>query len=122
MTRRTWWAWLFGGTAAGQNLTEETGTMRTADLIPARMRDPDYLRWRSGPALNGQCPVCGTMAPPYVWKPDPGVIYIGSPRFKLDENNQLIQIPEEPYRGPSHNWLACAHCNAVFQQRAEERK
>lgn len=113
MMRRSIFAWLFGGAAAGQTVSWFDPP------LPEYLKDPNYLRWRFGPALNGQCPVCGTMAEAWIaefvtrydhYQALPGTSYAV----------EGIEPRRVPLFGTGTRAVVCAHCSNLFQQRAEE--
>ena len=59
------------------------------------------------PALNNQCPVCGTMAKPYRRM---GMSLTGTVRI------------DPPGDMPKHNLARCLRCNAAFWQNSEDNK
>jgi len=73
---------------------------------------------KNKPALNNQCPVCGTMAEPY-HRPTGGVHIVPCGPGVIG-SNVVCAEPGEPY-GPTEIIVRCKHCNAAFWQDAEDR-
>jgi len=110
ITRKKFWLTLFSGLgiAPAQEL-EPTGVVESRP-IPTSLRTE--IAWQNGSALNNQCPVCGTMAEPYVIQNAGHLIPCSHP--KPD------QICVAPLRGkvPEARTVRCQRCNARFDQHA----
>ena len=106
MNRRSWFAALLGlGTANAQSVYDST----RAYIKP---------QWSSTcPQVNGECPVCGTMAPAYI----SGEVCDFVHPETCGPNDVLGFVPNpkeidliDPFRR-----VDCANCNATFLMRAE---
>lgn len=94
------------------------------------------LEWRTGRALNNQCPVCGTMATPYLRQtyfeeyghligtlpPISKSLFGAAFDFanisdRVNEDD-AIKRPTEMV-GPDHMNVRCAQCNCQFVQDAD---
>lgn len=83
-----------------------------------RMEDcPDWdsfcTNWRAGKALNGQCPVCGTMAKPLRKIPLGKQTHLDTPG-----PDSAVVIENVAYL--TTRLERCARCNAAFYQDAEK--
>ena len=65
--------------------------------------------WKTGKAINNQCPVCGTMAEPYVYRDAGHLINCDHPRPGL--------VCVAPLQTSSRT-VRCQRCNARFDQDA----
>jgi hypothetical protein len=74
------------------------------------------LRWFSdGKPLNGQCPVCGTMA-------DPAKLAPGEMRWTCEGQTGKSSICSPYLTMPVQNLTRCKRCNCAFWQDAEPDK
>ena len=97
MTRKAFWLFAFTGLRRG----------RPADELPP---GASAIAWRTGQALNNQCPVCGTMADAYIVANAGHLIQCTHPKPG--------QVCVAPSRGQVPNWrtVRCQRCNARFDQ------
>jgi hypothetical protein len=102
MTRTSFLAF-FGLGAAGQQ--KQTG-----------YRKPPWVRREYGvySAINGECPCCGTQAPPYRPVPPP---MCGDSIIVLEDGTHTSGC--NPILLPKRTQVECAHCRVVFGQDAE---
>jgi len=73
---------------------------------------------KNKPALNNQCPVCGTMADPYVRQYWTNVIENCHPDY---DNHYIVSCDPPPTKHPyedTSNLVRCKRCNAAFFQDA----
>ena len=108
ITREKFWLTLpsgLGMARAGE--LELTGIVESAPISTSL---PTGIAWQNGPALNNRCPVCGTMAEPYVMPNAGHVIPCSHPK--------VGQICVAPLRGkvPEARTVRCQRCNARFDQ------
>ena len=69
-------------------------------------------------AKNNQCPVCGTMAPPF--HPEMCAVAADASKRKVNPDGTVSGWYESvPCR--MDRYVACDRCNNVFRQRAEEK-
>ena len=68
------------------------------------------LAWRTGPALNNQCPVCGAMAEPYLLESAGHLIPCSHPK-----PGQVCVAPV-PGKVPTSRTVRCRRCNVRFDQ------
>ena len=68
------------------------------------------IAWRVGEALNNQCPVCGTMAEPYVMANAGHLIPCSHPK-----PGQACVAPV-PGTVPAARTVRCKRCNVRFDQ------
>lgn len=75
------------------------------------------VSWKAGASVNGQCPVCGQMAPAWHdteadtqavtnWKSNPGVTFTF---WQDDSVTHSVTV----------RFTVCKRCNAVFKQEAQ---
>ena len=130
MTRK-WFLNLIGLGAAGQTAIVNKSRLSTEEQNPI-MRDnvtvpynpqlethhpvynapapmPSVMPKRTKPA-NGECPVCGTMAPPYILQSGEYMYYDA----QLDAWIDLSLAAHYRTR-----MISCSHCRVMFQQDAE---
>lgn len=139
MTRK-WFLGLIGLGAAGQTTVtiyapkDRLSTEKPVDLPGASLFERNnvtipYHTVEHQPykPANGECPVCGTMAPTYrrmmvsmgfmaKCKPTPG--------YRADDvRTWVVQCEEvKDWDGPQSRTVRCAHCSAAFWQDAEDVK
>lgn len=143
MNRRSWMRWLPAAllpwVAKGQTSAEYC----TKDQIVDAARKGVHLagcpapqiEWKRGKPLNNQCPVCGTMAKPYLRKTyfeeyghligtlPPiksgrwGALCDHANLWKRMEEDDAIKRPNEMI-GPDHMDVRCVRCNCKFVQDA----
>ena len=108
ISRKKFWLALFSGlgVARAQKL-ELTGVVESS-LISASL--PTEIAWQNGPALNNQCPVCGTMAEPYVMQNAGHLIPCSHPK---PGQACVAPVPGKP---PESRTVRCQRCNARFDQ------
>ena len=108
ITRTKFWLTLFSG--LGIAGAQEVELTRVPESWPISTSLPSGIAWQNGPALNNQCPVCGTMAEPYVMQNAGHVIPCSHPKAG--------QICVAPLRGnvPEARTVRCQRCNARFDQ------
>lgn len=99
---------LFGGGLSGQ-ITTTPQSVFTCGSSDPKVCDEIARRAKRKPA-NGECPVCGEMAPPL----KPRIIAY---RTRLDSDGAHYMEPI--YDGPSPRTVRCAHCSNAFYQDAE---
>ena len=100
MKRRSWWMALFAPQAVAQGLTAPS------DIGPSRACT--IPRSWCGKAKPNECPVCGTMAKPYVRSVEGmnGACFANCLPWTI---NDL----------PKSQQIRCSHCNVSFWQDAE---
>jgi hypothetical protein len=108
ITRKTFWLTLFSGLGIARAQESELTGVAESGAIPKS--SPTGLAWRDGPALNNQCPVCGTMTEPYVMQNAAHLIPCSHPK-----SGQTCVAPV-PGRPPESRTVRCQHCNARFDQ------
>lgn len=154
MNRRSWLRWLPAAllpwTAKGQRAVNLPPTVPTGMCIGVGSdgkygavecpvpptQAVKFLRWMSGKALNNQCPVCGTMAEPYLRQTnfeayghligtlppiERGIFgFLGDHDHMWDRMNEddAIKRPTKMI-GPSDRDVRCARCNCKFVQDAD---
>lgn len=117
MTRK-WFLGLLGIGAAGQEIQEShpiyTIPRYTVEHHPYKPK-------------NGECPVCGTMAPAYRReKVSSGFLTNCKPNPKYREDDVTTwtisceQVMD--WDGPATRTISCAHCRVRFDQEAEDAK
>lgn len=94
LTRKQFWLSLFPGPGAGA----------------ASSPPESIIQWHTGERLNGQCPVCGTMAEPYVMKNAGHLIPCSHPR-----PGQFCIAPL-PGAVPPTRTVCCKRCGVRFDQ------
>lgn len=97
LTRKAFWLALV---AAWPREAKAQNYVQTYVIEPA---------WKTGKAINNQCPVCGTMAEPYVYRDAGHLITCDHPRPGL--------TCVAPLRIASRT-VRCERCNARFDQDA----
>ena len=114
ITRKKFWLTLFSG--LGMARAQELGLTGVVESRPISTSLPTGIAWQNGPALNDQCPVCGTMAEPYVMQNAGHVIPCSHPK--------AAQICVAPLRGkvPEARTVRCQRCNARFAKTECDRK
>jgi hypothetical protein len=108
MTRGKFWLALFSGLGiARAQESELTGIVESSPVSTSLLSGP---AWHNGLALNNQCPVCGTMAEPYVMQNVGHLIPCSHPKPG--------QSCVAPVRGnaPESRTVRCQRCNARFDQ------
>ena len=115
LARRNLFAALAGflGIARAQTSTNlPTVTCRDADVYPPDCKTKIVkLGWQSGKATPNQCPVCGTMADPYVRKLDDCDVW--------NMSGHVASTRKVPC-SPASREVRCARCNNAFWVDAEK--
>ena len=130
MTRK-WFLGLIGLGAAGQSLPDPRTLplhMAPNNVSPAcgEIRTPACGAPVHKPR-NGECPVCGTMAPAYK-RMMVGMGFMAkckpTPNYRADDVRTWVVQCEEvrDWDGPATRTVSCAHCRVRFDQDAEEGK
>jgi len=102
MKRRSWWAALFFPAVAAQSLPTISGT--------------------AGRKLaNNECPVCWTMAPPYIRSVE-GLTGCGPAECTPNGSCFAVCRPWTINDLPKSQQVRCKHCNVAFWQDAVEEK
>ena len=108
ITRKKFWLALFSGLGIARaqelQLTEVVESKPTSTLFPAGML------WQNGPALNNQCPVCGTMAEPYVLQNAGHLVPCSHPK---PGQTCVAPVLGKP---PKSRTVRCQRCNVRFDQ------
>ena len=108
ITRKKFWLALFSGLGiARAQESELAGVVESRPILPSL---PTAIAWHSGKALNNQCPVCGTMAEPYVMQNAGHLIPCAHPK-----PGQFCVAPV-PGKVPESRTVRCQRCNARFDQ------
>ena len=112
ITRKKFWLTLISGLGIARAQEPEFTGRVESSATPPSLPAPTGIGWRNGTALNNQCPVCGTMAEPYVMEnvghlvpcahPKPGQTCVAPARGKV----------------PEARTVRCQRCNARFDQDA----
>jgi hypothetical protein len=121
---------LFGGVAAGQAISTQSQAVTRVDPIMMRFNSPIGIRlhWFEGKALNGQCPVCGTLAE--TWEPEFYTVYDHyEPAPQPGDTPGMYSAirgigPRRALKsgGPLTRPITCQKCSNIFEQKAEEGK
>lgn len=107
--RRSWVALLFAPLALAQ--------MKVLETVKFFVQGRE-LTWFSGKAMNNQCPICGSMAPPvYKWRD-----YSATRKNCTPVLDQAVVICDAPPLLESEQLTRCRRCNCAFWQDAEEPK
>ncbi len=117
---RAWFLSLLGLGAAGQRtVTTPIRPEDMASMYPGGSKRPK--------PRNGECPVCGTMAPAYRReKVSSGFLTNCKPNPKYREDDVTTwtisceQVMD--WDGPATRTISCAHCRVRFDQEAEDVK
>lgn len=96
LTRKAFWLAVFTGFRA-----------RSWSVIPP---GESASAWRRGQSLNNQCPVCGTMAEPYVMANAGHLIPCSHPK---PGQACVAPVPGKP---PASRTIRCRRCNVRFDQ------
>lgn len=108
ITRGKFWLALFSGMeVARAQEWELTGIVESS---PGSTSLRAGIAWQKGPALNNQCPVCGTMAEPYVMQNAGHLIPCSHPK-----TGQACVAPVRGKPADSRS-VRCQRCNARFDQ------
>lgn len=83
----------------------------------AGISKPSMASAKSKPLPN-QCPLCGTMAQPYVR--DKKVV--GVEDCEKLENNKVSCTVVREFEGESERWIRCGFCSNIFAQDSEDPK
>ena len=108
ITRKKFWLALFS--ALGVARAQEPELTEVVESRPIPTLLPTGIAWQNGPALNNQCPVCGTMAEPYVMKNAGHLIPCSHPK-----PGQACVAPVAG-KPPESRTVRCQRCNARFDQ------
>lgn len=99
---------IFGSILAGLGIVE-------AQSPPKLTRgSPEVIVKRKADPANGECPVCGTMAPP-----NRSIRFCGGPKDKKESwpgNTLTACFPEDP---SYISLIRCSQCNVAFYQDGE---
>lgn len=133
MTRFKFLTGLFGAIGIGEAQEPNKSTVRCifASTQSARIR-PDGIPWCEDlsaavavkPYQNNECPVCGTMAPPYKRKTERDAYGADTCLVPSDGRTALaicLQPSATKLVGPKHVQVegGCKRCSAAFWQDAE---
>ena len=91
-------------------MTRKNFWLSLAGVAIARAQVGTPIAWHAGAALNNQCPVCGTMADPYVIENAGHLIPCSHPK-----PGQLCVAPV-PGERPRSRTVRCQRCNVRFDQ------
>jgi hypothetical protein len=108
ITRGKFWLALFSGLGIARAQDPELTGIVESDLVATSL--PTGIAWQSGPAVNNQCPVCGTMAEPYVMQNAGHLIPCSHPK-----PGQICVAPVRA-KPPESRTVRCQRCNARFDQ------
>lgn len=96
MTRKAFWLLAFTGLRSRPSAQE----------LPSQT----VIAWRTGPAMNNQCPVCGTLTDPYILADAAHLIPCSHPK-----PGQACVAPLRRQLPPSRT-VRCRRCNVRFDQ------
>jgi len=105
ITRKNFWLALFSGLGIAR--AQEPGF---TGFVDSSTRPISGIAWQNGPALNNQCPVCGTMADPYVMQNAGHLVPCSHPK---PGQACVAPVPGKP---PETRTVRCQRCNARFEQ------
>ena len=124
MKRRSWWMALFAPSAAAQTVITQG--------VP--MPSPPSITWRDGQwiidgkpmqgggappkGINNHCPVCGTVAAPYI-RDVSGMTGCAPAQCDLNGGCFAVCRAWSVDDLPKSQEIRCAHCNVSFWQDAE---
>ncbi len=115
---RAWFLGLIGLGAAGQRtVTTPIRPEDMASMYPGGSKRPK--------PRNGECPVCGTMAPAYRKRPIEQIRKEGMAEWyrKYAPNGGVMLTGELHFDpDPQTRTVSCAHCRVRFDQDTEEGK
>ena len=108
ITRKKFWLTLLSGLEiARAQEPEPTGVVESRSRSTSLVTE---IAWQNGPALNNQCPICGTMAEPYVMQNAGHLIPCSHPK-----PGQACVAPASGKPAQSRT-VRCQRCNARFDQ------
>ena len=108
MSRKKFWLALVSGLGIVRAQEPEWTGLEESSPIPTS--SATGIGWQNGPALNNQCPVCGTMAEPYVMQNAGHLIACSHPK------PGRICVAPVPGKPPESRTVRCQRCNARFDQ------
>lgn len=122
MNRRKIFGWLAGLLGVGAASAQDTIKFSVAGgsgkcVVNGEPADCYPIGWQNGKAKNGQCPVCGTMAVPYVratQRENDGYANVPGTQYVVQEVNGR----DVPF-GPKKKLICCDRCNAAFSVKSE---
>jgi hypothetical protein len=107
ITRKKFWLALFSGLGIVRAQEPELSQLESRPISTSLLTG---VAWQNGPALNNQCPVCGTMAEPYVMQNTGHLVPCSHPK-----PGQACVAPV-PGKTPESRTVRCQRCNARFDQ------
>jgi hypothetical protein len=108
ITRKKFWLALFSGLEIARAQEPElTGVVESRPISTLLATE---IAWQNGPALNNQCPVCGTMAEPFVMQNAGHLIPCSHPK---PGQACVAPVPGKPAESRT---VRCQRCNVRFEQ------